>query len=94
MYVLHHIPEHQIRGICRAVGLGLYPVLFQPLEQQTFCVFISTFLTPDNQLLKVKCSVNLETLLNVGTYFTNYLHFQSLEVVCRGSETQLQVTEN
>ena len=25
--------------------------------------------------------------------FTNHIMFQSLEVVCRGSETQLQVTE-
>ena len=34
-----------------------------------------------DQLLKVKYASNLE-------------HFQSLEVVCRGSETQLQVTVN
>ena len=26
--------------------------------------------------------------------FTNNRNFQSLEVVCRGSETQIQVTEN
>ena len=26
--------------------------------------------------------------------FKNHIHFQSLEVVCRGSETQLQVAEN
>ena len=26
--------------------------------------------------------------------FTNHINFQPLEVVCRGSETQLQVAEN
>ena len=43
-------------------------------------------------VLKVKYASNLETLI----YVTNHigLHFQSLEVVCRGSETQLQVIEN
>ena len=39
-----------------------------------------------NQLLQVKYAFNLETLVYVRT--------QLLEVVCRGSETQLQVTEN
>ena len=30
----------------------------------------------------------------LGLNFTNHIHFQSLEVVYRVSETQLQVTEN
>ena len=50
-------------------------------------------------MLKVKYAFNLETdivymLGTVDINFTNLLNFQSLEVVCRGSETQLQVTEN
>ena len=57
--------------------------------------FFSTCLTPDNQLLKVKYAFNLETLIYVGDLnFTNHINFQSLEVVGRGSETQLQVIEN
>ena len=58
--------------------------------------FISTCITPDNRLLKVKYAFNLETLIFIcwKVNFTNHIHFQSLEVVCRGSETQLQVTEN
>ena len=46
-----------------------------------------------NQSLKVKYAFNLETLIYAGD-FTNNTNFQSLEVVDRGSETQLQVTEN
>ena len=42
-----------------------------------------------NQLLKIKYALKLETL-----NFTNHINFQSLEVVNRGSETQLEVTEN
>ena len=42
-----------------------------------------------NQLLKVKCDFNFETLIYVEIYFTNTTNFQSLEVVDRGSETQL-----
>ena len=45
-----------------------------------------------SELLKVKCAFNFETLIYVR--FTNNTNFQSLEVVDRGSETQLQVTEN
>ena len=29
--------------------------------------FISTFITPDNQLLKIKYAFNLETLIYIGT---------------------------
>ena len=47
------------------------------------------------QLLKVKCAFYIETLdICWELNFTNNTNFQSLEVVCRGSETQLQVTEN
>ena len=48
-----------------------------------------------NQLLKVKCAFNFENT-DIFWYlnFPNNTHFQSLEVVDRGSETQLQVTEN
>ena len=58
--------------------------------------FISSCMTPDNQLLNVKYAFNLETLIYIcgDLNFTNYMHFQLLEVVCRGSETQLQFTEN
>ena len=61
---------------------------------------MSTLLAPVlpliNHLLKVKYAFNLETLIILYCHlnFTNHIHFQSLEVVCRGSETQLQVTEN
>ena len=47
-----------------------------------------------NQLLKVKYAFNLVTLRYVGTKISKITDFWSLEVVCRGSETQLQVTEN
>ena len=46
-----------------------------------------------NQLLKIKYAFYLEILIYIGT-FANTMHFQSLEVVDRGSETQLQVAEN
>ena len=47
------------------------------------------------QLLKLKYAFNLETLIYVGDLnFTNNTNFQSLDVVDRGSETQLQVAEN
>ena len=39
-----------------------------------------------------KHAFNLEKLINLN--FINHVNFQSLEVVYRGSETQLQVTEN
>ena len=43
-----------------------------------------------NQLLKVKCAFNFEkTIIRWDLYFTNTTIFQSLEVVDRGSETQL-----
>ena len=55
--------------------------------------FISTCITPDNQLLKVKYAFNLEKLdIYWDLNFTNSMNFRSLEVVYRGSETQLQVT--
>ena len=48
-----------------------------------------------NQLLKVGCAFNFETLIYVGTYISQKnTNFQSFEVVDRGSETQLQMTEN
>ena len=48
-----------------------------------------------NQLLKVKFAFNLKTLIYVGTLISQKKsNFQSLEVVDRGSETLLQVTEN
>ena len=47
-----------------------------------------------NQFLKVKYPFDLETLIYWDLYFTNHINFQSLEVVYRGSETQLQVTKN
>ena len=57
--------------------------------------FISTCITPDNDLFTVKYAFNLDTLIYIGDLnFTNLTNFQSLEVVDRGSETQLQVTEN
>ena len=57
--------------------------------------FFSTCITPNNELLKVKYALNLETLILYWDFnFTNNINFRSLEVVYRGSETQLQVTEN
>ena len=55
--------------------------------------FISTCLTPDNELFTVKY---LEILTDIywDLNFTNNINFLSLEVVYRGSETQLQVTKN
>ena len=48
-----------------------------------------------NQLLKIKYAFNLETLdICWDLNFTKNTNFQSLEVVDRGSETQLQVAEN
>ena len=52
----------------------------------------------NSQLLKVKYwyVLNLEILKYVWTCvgtFPNYIYFQSLGVVCRDSETQLQMTE-
>ena len=47
-----------------------------------------------NQLLKVKCAFNFETEICWDLNFINNTNFQSLEVVDRGSETQLQVAEN
>ena len=48
-----------------------------------------------HQLFKVNYAFNLETpIKSWDLYFTNNINFQSLEVVDRGSETQLQVTEN
>ena len=41
--------------------------------------------------------VNMINMVKVnfkGIHFTNHIHFQALEVVYRGSETQLQVTGN
>ena len=55
--------------------------------------FISTCIAPDNELFIVKYAFNLETLIHTGI-FTNNINCQSLEVVCRGSETHLQVTGN
>ena len=43
--------------------------------------------------LKVKYALN-HTDIYWDLNFSNNINFQSLEVVCRGSETQLQVTEN
>ena len=45
-----------------------------------------------NQLFKVKDVLYLATSIYVGTLILQI--FQSLEVVCRRSETQLQATEN
>ena len=57
--------------------------------------FISTCIIPDNELSTVKYALNLETLIYIWYLnFTNNINFQSLEVVFRGSETQLQVTEH
>ena len=47
-----------------------------------------------NQFLKVKYAFNFETQIYVDLHFSNHTNFLSLEVVDRGSETQLQVTEN
>ena len=47
-----------------------------------------------NQLLKVKYTFNLETLIYVETLISQISKFQLLEVVYRSSETQLQETEN
>ena len=52
-------------------------------------------MTPDNELFTVKYAFNLETLkIYWDLNFTNNINFQSLENVCRGSETQFQVTDN
>ena len=45
-------------------------------------------------MLKSKYAFNLETLIWCDLNFTNDTNFQSLEVVDRGSKTQLQVAEN
>ena len=42
-----------------------------------------------NKISLKSCNNDIRWDLN----FTNHIHFQPLEVVCRGSETQLQVTE-
>ena len=48
-----------------------------------------------SQLLRVKCAFNFETLIYVETSISQIAQiFSHLEVVDRGSETQLQVTEN
>ena len=51
-------------------------------------------MTPDKELLNVKYAFNFETLIYIGTSFTNNVNFQAIEVVYRGSEIQIQVTEN
>ena len=57
--------------------------------------YIRNCIIPDNQLLQSKYAFNLEnTDICWDLNFTNTTNFQSLEVVDRGSETQLQVTEN
>ena len=48
-----------------------------------------------NQLLRIKSAFNFGTLdIYWDLNFTITKNFQSLEVVDRGSETQLQMTEN
>ena len=47
-----------------------------------------------NQLLKIKYAFNFEPDICWDLNFTNNTNFQSLKVVDRGSETQLQVAEN
>ena len=48
-----------------------------------------------NQLLKIKkCFQSQNTGICWDLNFTNNTNFQSLEIVDRGSETQLQVAEN
>ena len=47
-----------------------------------------------NQLLNIKYASNLETLIYWDLNFTNNTNFQSLEVVDRGSKTQLQVDKS
>ena len=44
----------------------------------------------------IKYAFNLEALIYIywDVNFTNNINYQSLEVVYRGSETQLQVIEN
>ena len=40
-----------------------------------------------------QCLKSLDTDVFLVLHFTNHINFQSLEVVDRGSETQLEVTE-
>ena len=47
-----------------------------------------------NQLVKIKYAVNLRHKYMLGIKFHKNTNFQSLEVLDRGSETQLQVAEN
>ena len=47
-----------------------------------------------NHFFKVKYASNFETCIRWDLNFTNNTNFQSLEVVDRRSETQLQVAEN
>ena len=57
--------------------------------------FISTCVTTDNELFTVKYAFkSWNTDIYWDLNFTKYIHFQPLEVVYRGRETQLQVTEN
>ena len=54
--------------------------------------FISTCITPDNQLLKVKYAVNLEKMLGLG-FHKSHIFSVTWSCVSR-SETKHQVTEN
>ena len=45
-------------------------------------------------MLKIKCDINRQYLKTVDLILSNLNNFQSLEVVDRVSETQLQVGEN
>ena len=45
-------------------------------------------------MLKIKSDINQQDLTFVDLYLSNLSNFQSLEVVDRVSETQLQVGEN
>ena len=63
--------------------------------EQILC-FYQQLYNPDNlAVVKNKtCFQSRNTDICWDLNFTKHIHFQSLEVVCRGSETQLQVTEN
>ena len=45
-------------------------------------------------MLKIKCDINQQYLKTVDLHLSNLNNFQTLEVVDRVSETQLQVGEN
>ena len=67
---------------------GAIEKIFAMMSTTRHSVFLLAPVTPG--FFKTKYVFNRETLRDVN--LTNHIHFQSLEVVYRGSETQIQVT--